>query len=971
MTMREWVIHRLEQVIDNDRVLVCDPLGILREAYGAIDNLAEQNGFTVVRASTNLAFRDTYEKLLQDPEVKKIMILDQTPYIRLQKRGIGDAPPLFYPDFLEKCLAEARLQLDLRQYFRDVTGDGSWPQACNEPRYARLMIPRLTEVLTAYHNLRSFDEKGFTDSAFDTIVAFAALGIPELAFKKLGPEEYWRIGLMGHETLRELKSLAPQVVELLNIELKKAPIPFCWFADRDAETVVNGFYLSAILCQHSSHWRLLLGNIDPAYGAFKNIDETLLKDAAPRLVAIDPGQAQRDLANLEQSLDSEQLEMILIEQLKIEEPDIFAVVIEKECYSALFRSLALLVALDDMLSAKPAREAQKRVQAALFKRKDLCLADQRNYPAWQHLIDTYKLVMDLEPLNKQLLAVQKELSVKKADQLNLSYFRSLWIDKHLGRLEYLSSALERQIDNAELLPGKSNELPEVFEQILVSIRRRGRTLCEEINHKINVANAKFQEMIAIRYPQWVKEQDGSTEGPVLTSRFLIKCLKPYWDPQKEKAVIFIFDGMRYDIWELLLKDSLAEHMDIVHELPGLALLPTETHVSRKAISAGAFPDEFDSGRAEAKLLQESLHRLYHKEFALEVAVPEGGGTGETVHYRTDNLDVYIFELCDTELHKIKVKKLPDGREVPARPLAYIYQQQVKNIIENEVMAIIRGLNPDTKVFITADHGFTRLGRKSLSLNEAWLYVPQDCSYQNSLLNLPFSEIKAGNELKNQMIAFTPAQLRMPVKTTRLDQKQGKAAEQEFKSLIFPRVGYSFKRPGSPFKPDAYSHGGISIQEMLIPMVVLKVKQPDLGLLSLGPVQGPQDVLEGDMAEFSARIEYQAAQLFAEDIRVEARANYALDAEQYSLPAQVLYVGSEGELISVAFKPNAEDATAEERRQGVMTRLFTLEMCYRDGHKIVRKSRAHRFNVKLNAEKIVRRVPTHLGNILGMTPRSMR
>lgn len=149
MLLREWIINKLEQVLGYNRILVCDPLNLLPQAFAAIDNLAQNHGFTVIRASTNLAFRDTYERVLQDPEVKKIMILDQTPCIRLQKRGVGDAPPLFYPDFLEKCPDEARLKLDLHQYLRDVTGDGSWPPACNEPRYARLMIPRLSEVLTA------------------------------------------------------------------------------------------------------------------------------------------------------------------------------------------------------------------------------------------------------------------------------------------------------------------------------------------------------------------------------------------------------------------------------------------------------------------------------------------------------------------------------------------------------------------------------------------------------------------------------------------------------------------------------------------------------------------------------------------------------------------------------------------------------------------------------------------------------
>ncbi len=971
MLLREWVINKLEQVLEYNRILVCDPLNLLPQAYGAIDNLAQNHGFTVIRASTNLAFRDTYERVLQDPEVKKIMILDQTPCIRLLKHGVGDAPPLFYPDFLEKCPAEARLKLDLHQYLRDVTGDGSWPPACNEPRYARLMIPRLSEVLTAYGNMRLFDKKGFTDSNFNNIVTFAALGIPDLAFKKLGAEEYWRIGLLGHETLHNLKNLAPNVVDMFNAELKKAPIPFCWFADRDAETIVNGLYLAAILNQHTKQWSLLLGNIDPIYSPFKNIDEAILEDDVPRLVAIDIGQAERDLRNLEKELDSEQLELILVEQLNITEPENFASLIEKECYSVFFRSLALLMALDNMLSAKPAREVQKRVQSALFQRKELCMVDHRSDTSGQHLIETYNLMIELEPLSRQLLAVQKELNVKKPENLEWGYFRNIWIDKKLGRLEYLASSLERQIYNADLLPRKVSELPDVFTQVVDRIRLRVRTLCDEINFKLGFVNGKFQEMIHLRYPQWVQEQDNKIEAPVLTSRFLERCLKPFWDPQTEKAAIFIFDGMRYDIWDLLLKDSISEHMDVVSECPGFSLLPTETHVSRKAISAGAYPDSFDSSRAEDKLLRESLKKIYHKEFPLEVAVPEGGGTGETVHYRADNLDVYIFELCDTELHNIKVKKLPDGREVPVRPLAFLYQQQVRNIIENEVMTIIRGLAPETKVFITADHGFTRVGRQSLGINDAWVYMPQDCSYQNCMFNTKFGEIKAPKEITNQMIGFTPSQLRIPAQITRMDPKNGKAVQQEFKALVFPKVGNAFKRPGSPFRPDAFSHGGISIQEMLIPMIILKVKQPDLGLLNLGMVQGRQDLLEGEMAEFAARIDYQADQLFADDIRVDIRASYAMDSDQYSLPPQVLYIGTEGAEVNYTFKPDVEDASLDERRQGLMSRLFTLEISYRDGHKIVRKSRSQRFNVKLNAEKIVRRVPSHLGNILGMTPKSMR
>ena len=50
---------------------------------------------------------------------------------------------------------------------------------------------------------------------------------------------------------------------------------------------------------------------------------------------------------------------------------------------------------------------------------------------------------------------------------------------------------------------------------------------------------------------------------------------------------------------------------------------------------------------------------------------------------------------------------------PSRPLAYIYQQQLKNIIDTEVMAIVRKLAPGTKVFVVADHGFGPVAREKL------------------------------------------------------------------------------------------------------------------------------------------------------------------------------------------------------------------------------------------------------------------
>ena len=100
-------------------------------------------------------------------------------------------------------------------------------------------------------------------------------------------------------------------------------------------------------------------------------------------------------------------------------------------------------------------------------------------------------------------------------------------------------------------------------------------------------------------------------------------------------------------------------------------------------------------------------------------------------------------------------------------------------------------------------------------------------------------------------------------------------------------------------------------------------------------------------------------------------SYARDPEHESLRSQVLYVSYQGADVTYRFKPDPKDATPEERRQGAMERTLAITTTYRDGRRTVRKTRTHRFTVRLNSEQVIRRVPAHLGNILGLTPKSRR
>jgi len=551
--------------------------------------------------------------------------------------------------------------------------------------------------------------------------------------------------------------------------------------------------------------------------------------------------------------------------------------------------------------------------------------------------------------------------------LTLKWFRALWNDRRVNRLEYYLSDLERLVHSADLLPHPASDLPSAFLAAQDRIRERVGLLRDEIQKALSVLNARYQEFVAARYKSWV-----ASDSPEvwLTSQFLRRCVKPDWDPQSEKAVVFVFDGMRYDIWEELVRPVFEDRMEAIADYPATSLLPSETHISRKAIFAGTFPDSFDTRRSEDALLKEAMQREFGYSGDVEVVSPDGAGTGETVRYRAGNIEFLIFELCDSELHGIRVKTPPDGRCVPNRPLAFIYKQHIKDIIDTEVMAIIRNLEPDTKVFVVADHGFGVVSRERIWLDVHWLNEPNDCFYLNAWLRQSLSNVGAPRRVLDNVIEFPVNDLRMPDTGEVYDRATKQSWEKRFESIIFPKTGYALARPRANFNPDAFSHGGISIQEMLIPMLAMRVKTPEEGLLVIGPIAGPTELIEGEEAEFKMLVRL-ADSCKHKELRIEAQAVYQHKESTPALPSLVQYISaSEGD-VSFRFVPYAADASDEERKTGTMERTLRFSVTYHEAQRMVRKTRSILFSVHLDSEKIVRRVPAHLGKILGLTPRSTR
>jgi hypothetical protein len=159
--------------------------------------------------------------------------------------------------------------------------------------------------------------------------------------------------------------------------------------------------------------------------------------AAPQLIALDRQQAQNDLETVESSLTKENLQLLLVEQLKLTGVSVAVSSIEKEKYSPLFRSLALLIALDDLLSAKPDAAAHQKIGKILFPEPGAVqkeLVDTIPTQAWSDLKEAYRLATEIQSLRQVLAKTLKSLStVTQPQQLSLKFFSSRSSDTDLSK----------------------------------------------------------------------------------------------------------------------------------------------------------------------------------------------------------------------------------------------------------------------------------------------------------------------------------------------------------------------------------------------------------------------------------------------------------------------------------------------------------------------------------------------------------
>jgi hypothetical protein len=945
--LEQWVIDQLNPLKGEKLIILADPQRMIRAGAQAVDGWAKENGFTVLFCSGNLALREMYENL-RDDTTAKIILVDRT---RERARL-----PLFYPDLEARCKSRARLTISLRDFLVEKTGDQRWPPLVNTDRnLSRLILDNLEKALEAYRQLRDVDEYRFQDSDLYKIVLGATLNVNP--FKKLHAGEIRRLCIENHERLEKIKDLfssgaateAGEVLGHLKEQIAQADKPWCWLLDHDPQAVVRAFTLAAIMHQHGLEYDVLLANLDVSLERFKNIPKRSIEYAIKDMLKADPDQMVEDVASVESFLIDEpqnRLAFLLEDRCKIDLPEQAKKVLLTEKLSSLVRSMALLSLLIDLLTNRNT-SFHNAVLAALDeegtqgKEDTLSIAARRPTPQWATLVATYRRAIQLFEIVDKLKAQVHKLKVLKPDELTFEQFRRLWNDDRVNRLDYYISGVRRLVQVGDILPvPKAQFWPNLTQRWGAAQLKLSESI-KVVEQNVDVVNMRFQDLYHAHYITWIKQNDSPM---VFTHQFVDRVLKTHWDSQSgQKAVILIFDGLRVDAWEELVRPVLEEKYDVVDQLDGSALLPSETHLSRKAISAGCLPVGFTS-TTENGLLENALKTHLGLTVKLKVEKQdEQVECGMSARYTSGPIDVVIFNFTDKNLHNNN------------NDMAFIYDATVREILRQDVRSVLREMPADAAVFVISDHGFTPVSAKEFKVPDEVVTDSGDVKYRVGRLKLPLE----GKD-RDKGVVFHVNEMGIPDQV-----KKPNGAVWMYKHILFPRPGLTLRRPHGRHDPERYTHGGLSLAECMIPVIVLgpKVKfEPAFDLVNIR--------FEGVLSEgqpLDIVLTAQAKTPVKEDVLFQLQVDAGLDDIQ---PRKEVFSGTEHEY-RVRWTPKLDSPTVTEQQAGKVVKQVTSIASYLWKGRTARTTIHGTVEIQLDTTRIRRRLDSKLDSIMGMVPAGLR
>jgi len=333
-------------------------------------------------------------------------------------------------------------------------------------------------------------------------------------------------------------------------------------------------------------------------------------------------------------------------------------------------------------------------------------------------------------------------------------------------------------------------------------------------------NAEFGRFVERHYPSWVT----GTDKPTLSTDIFRKYVVPELKTKGTKLFYIVVDCMRLDQWLLVL--PLVEKDFDVRTDVYYSILPTATPFARNSLFAGLFPldiqriypelwgrsavDTMSQNRYEHQLMDKLIQRegvkLSSSTKYVKILDPDEGDKviRHFQSYLAPDLSAMVINFLDILTHgraesDILKEISPDERAFRAVMKTWFLHSSLY-----EALQLLAKSNHT--VIVTTDHG-SMIGRRGTKV-----FGKKDAS---TTLRYKFGDNLNGDP-RHTVIINNPAEYKLPSITVSTNYIIAK--EDYF--LVYPTNYNIYEKQYT----NSILHGGISLEEMVVPVSVLRPKE---------------------------------------------------------------------------------------------------------------------------------------------------